>query len=342
MPEPTQPVPHDAPSIVGSSHSIPHLDEEGKGLRVIFAGTPEFACLALDALVHSPHQVLAVLTQPDRPSGRGLKLKPSPVKTLSQLYNIPVYQPVSLKGQHEKDLLSSLKADIMVVAAYGILLPPAVLAMPRLGCVNIHPSLLPRWRGAAPIQRTIYFGDNISGVTIMKMDQGLDTGPILLQQHYILDSNETSQTLHDKLSKLGALTLIEALALIAKNPMEGIPQDDKLATYAHKISKEEALIDWSQPAHQLENEVRAFNPWPVSHTIWQNQPLRIWFAKALSASHQAMPRTVLHASREGIDIAAGEGALRLLEVQLPGGKRLSAADFYNARQDAIIPGQHFI
>lgn len=314
-----------------------------KSLKIIFAGTPDFASFALDALLQTSHEVVAVYTQPDRPAGRGLKLTPSPVKTLAQQYQIPVFQPKSLKDAHEQDLLKQYDADVMVVAAYGLLLPIEVLNLPRLGCINIHPSLLPRWRGAAPIQRTIYAGDEETGVTIMQMDAGLDTGPILLQQKFKLKGDETSQTLHDELAVLGAKTLIETLDLLAENKVTPKPQDNDFATYATKITKEEALIDWMRPAIELEREIRAFNPWPIAYTTWRGQSLRIWKAICLDETTGSQePRTLIHASREGIDIATGVGSLRLLEVQLPGGKILKAADFFNARQKELVCGEHFI
>lgn len=311
-------------------------------LKIIFCGTPDLAAVALEALVHSPHRVMAVYTQPDRPAGRGLKLNQSPVKTLALQYQLPVYQPKSLNESFEQDLLADFKPDVLVAAAYGMLLPASVLNIPRLGCVNIHPSLLPRWRGAAPIQRTIYAGDTITGVTIMQMNQGLDTGPILLQRQYVLDPDETSQTLHDKLAKLGAEALVETLNLLAEDKIQSRPQDDNLATYAHKISKEEALLDWTRAASDLEHEIRAFNPWPVAYTTWQGKNLRVWAAKAIAQEHSVDPRTIVNASHSGIDIATGAGVLRLLQVQLPGGKVLSASDFYNARHQELVVGQHFV
>lgn len=311
-------------------------------LKIVFAGTPEFAAVALEALLFSSHHVIAVYTQPDRPAGRGLKLTPSSVKELALANKLPVYQPVSLKGESEQQHLADLQADVMVVAAYGLLLPSAILKTPRFGCINIHPSLLPRWRGAAPIQRTIYAGDTKTGVTIMQMDEGLDTGPMLLQREYTLAQDETSQTLHDKMAVLGAQALIETLDLLAQNKLSSVVQDNSLATYAQKISKEEALIDWEQPALELEHEVCAFNPWPVAYTSWQGQNLRIWSAKALQEIHNESPRTIICAARDGIDVATGEGVLRILEVQLPGGKKMSVADFYNAHYEKLIAGQHLI
>lgn len=311
-------------------------------LRIVFAGTPEFASVALAALIEKKYNIVAVYTQPDRPAGRGLKLKQSPVKELALQHQLPIYQPASLKEIHEQDELTNLNADVMVVAAYGLLLPAAVLRIPRLGCINIHPSLLPRWRGAAPIQRAIFAGDSITGVCIMQMDVGLDTGPILLKRESIIALDETSQSLHDKLASLGGAALIEALDLLAQQKLTATPQEKEGATYANKISKEEALIDWTRPAIELDREIRAFNPWPVAYTSWKGQSLRIWQAQVVASDHQAKPRAIVHASNDGIDIATGQGVLRLLQVQLPGGKKCSCADFYHARQHDLIPGEQFI
>ncbi len=311
-------------------------------LNIIFAGTPAFAAFALQALIDSPHNIIAVYTQPDRKAGRGLKLTESPVKALALAAHLPIFQPASLKNPTEQEQLADLKPDVLVVAAYGMLLPSAVLCIPRLGCVNIHPSLLPRWRGAAPIQRTIFAGDKKTGVTIMLMDEGLDTGPILMQRECAMDEDETSQTLHDKLATMGASALIETLNLMAADNIQPIEQNNDHTTYANKISKEEALIDWAQPAMELEWEVRAFNPWPVAYTTWQEQALRIWQAKAVTGDQHAKPRTILYAAHDGIDIATGNGALRLLQVQLPGGKIISVSDFYNAHRDALVVGETLI
>jgi len=311
-------------------------------LSIIFAGTPEFAAVALAALIDSPHHVVAVYTQPDRPSGRGLKVTASPVKQLALDHHLPVHQPVSLKEDDEQATLAAYHADVMVVAAYGMLLPSKVLRIPRLGCINIHPSILPRWRGAAPIQRALYAGDSETGVTIMQMSEGLDTGDILYTSKYMITPDDTSQTLHDKLARIGASACLATLDLLAENRITPIPQDNKLATYASKISKEEALIDWQQPALALEYEIRAFNPWPVAYTSWQGKNLRIWSAKALQQLHTVSARTILAASPEGLDIATGEGVLRILQVQLPGGKVISIADFYHAHHDKLIIGQHLL
>ena len=310
-------------------------------LKIVFAGTPAFAAVALEALMHSAHQVVAVYTQPDKPAGRGLKLTASAVKNLAIQYQLPIYQPETLKSQEAQAELAALKPDVMVVAAYGMILPKAVLEIPRYGCINIHPSLLPRWRGAAPIQRTIFAGDRETGVAIMQMDEGLDTGPVLLQRNYKLSPLETSQTLHDKLSKLGAETLIEALNLLSQGQLIATPQsqDEKCIKYEKKITKEEAIINWHQSAIELERKVNAFNPWPVAQTTWQGQPLRIWLAKTVSENAHAAPGTIVRASHDGVDIATGDELLRLLEVQIPGGKVLSISDFYNAHHAQLQVGK---
>ena len=311
-------------------------------MKIIFAGTPSFAEIALEALIHSDHEIAAVYTQPDKPAGRGLKLTASPVKALASMYQLPLHQPRSLKDEYEQSQLASYKADVIVVAAYGLLLPPAVLSIPRFGCINIHPSLLPRWRGAAPIQRTIYAGDTKTGVSIMQMEAGLDTGPVLLQREYTLTPEETSQTLHDHLAKLGASALLETLDLLSQNKIQPQPQDNTLATYAQKLSKEEALIDWERPAHELEREIRAFNPWPVAYTSWQGNNVRIWKAKTIPMKTTVAPRTIVQVSREGIDIATGQDALRLLEIQMAGNKKISIQDFYNAHYHALKVGEKFL
>lgn len=307
-------------------------------MKIIFAGTPIFAVHALQALLASTHEVVAVYTQPDKPAGRGQRITESPVKALAKQHALPICQPTTLKTSTEQQALAAWQADVMVVAAYGMLLPAPVLHVPRLGCINIHPSLLPRWRGAAPIQRTVYTGDIKTGVTIMQMDEGLDTGPMLLQREYTLTSNETSQSLHDKLAIVGAAALLETLRLLEQGKLVATPQDNTQATYANKMTKEEALLDWTLSAIKLDQRIRAFNPWPVAYIPWQGETLRIWQAAIDTAKTNAVPGTIVQASRAGIDIATGEGVLRLLEVQCPGSKRVLVGDFYNAKRELLTEG----
>jgi len=299
-------------------------------LRILFAGTPEFALPALDALAGSGNTLVGVLTQPDRPAGRGLRAQASPIKQRALELSVPVLQPATLRDEGIQAVLASKSADFLVVAAYGLLLPAPVLALPRLGCVNIHASLLPRWRGAAPIQRAILAGDLETGVSIMHMDAGLDTGPVYLLRAVPIEQTDTTGTLHDRLATLGAQALLEALPAIAAGSLRAVPQDSGAATYAKRIDKSEARLDWTRSAPRLELQVRAFNPWPVCETRWARQSLRIWEARAVSRRVQAAPGTVVAAGREGIDVAAGEGVLRVLRLQRPGKSVVSACDFANA------------
>ncbi len=299
-------------------------------LRIVFAGTPDFSVPPLQALLNSEHKVVAVYTQPDRPSGRGRKLLPGPVKSLAVEAGAPLYQPASLKPAEEVEALRALAPDLMVVVAYGLLLPETVLGIPRLGCVNIHASLLPRWRGAAPIQRAIQAGDAESGVSIMRMDKGLDTGPVYLTKRIALAADETGGSLHDKLSVLGAEALMEALPGIADGSLQPAPQDDAHATYAAKLEKKEAQIDWNLPATDIERQVRAFNPWPVAYTRYENANLRIWDAHAIDGV-TAEPGTVMSATREGVDVSTGNGLLRITRLQMPGKRAMDAQDFINSQ-----------
>lgn len=304
-------------------------------MKIVFAGTPEFAVPSLRAAARH-NEVAAVYTQPDRPAGRGRGLSVSPVKLEALKRGIPVLQPQSLRDPGTQAALRALAPDLMVVVAYGLILPRAVLEIPRHGCWNVHASLLPRWRGAAPIQRAIEAGDNQSGVCLMQMDAGLDTGPVILRQTTPIKETDTAGLLHDRLAELGAQVLADGLGLLRAGirPIP-TPQPAEGVTYAHKLDKAEARLDWSQPAVVLARKVRAFMPWPVAEATVAGERLRIHGAIALDLDHQAAPGTLLAASRQGLDIACGTGALRLRVVQREGGKAITAADYLNARRDLI-------
>ncbi len=308
-------------------------------LRIIFAGTPEFAVHSLAALLETRHEVVAVYSQPDRPAGRGRKLAPTPVKALALEHGIPVHQPVSLRDEEAQQVLASHNADLMVVVAYGLILPQVVLDTPRLGCINVHGSLLPRWRGAAPIQRAIWQGDKETGVTIMQMEAGLDTGPMLLKTHLDIAADETSQTLHDKLAAQGGEVLKEAVDALAEGTLTPEIQDDKLANYAEKLSKAEAEIDWSKDAVFIDRCIRAFNPWPVSWTTLDGQTLRIWQATPETGNSDLAPGTVISADKMGLRIACGEGILCINNLQLPGKKALSVVDILNSGKSLFMAGE---
>ncbi|WP_141455178.1 methionyl-tRNA formyltransferase [Pseudoxanthomonas sp. z9] len=304
-------------------------------MRIVFAGTPAFAVPSLRA-AHARNEVVAVYTQPDRPAGRGRGLTPSPVKLEAIQRGIPVLQPESLRKKSSREALRELTPDLMIVVAYGLILPQAVLDIPRYGCWNVHASLLPRWRGAAPIQRAIEAGDAETGVCLMQMEAGLDTGPVLLSQRTPIGEQETGGQLHDRLSELGARVLADGLGLLraGMRPVAQ-PQPEAGATYAHKLDKHEARLDWSQPADVLARKVRAFEPWPVAEASVAGERLRIHGAVALDLAHRAEPGTLLTAGRQGLDIACGQGALRLRVVQREGGKAITAADYLNARRDLV-------
>jgi methionyl-tRNA formyltransferase len=302
-------------------------------LRLVFAGTPDFAVPHLRACALQGVEVLAVYTQPDRPAGRGRKLAPSPVKQAAQADRFPIEQPESLRDADAQRRLRELAPDLLVVVAYGQILPRKVLAIPRLGCWNVHASLLPRWRGAAPIQRALLAGDAQTGVCLMQMHAGLDTGPVLLQRATPIFPHDTGGSLHDRLAALGAEILRDGLQrVLDDNPLEPVVQPEQGVTYAHKLEKAEARLDWDEPAQALERKVRAFNPWPVAEASLAGERLRIWRAVALTGDSTA-PGTLLCATREGIDVACRQGILRILEVQRDGGRRMSVADYLNARPD---------
>ena len=305
-------------------------------MRIVFAGTPEFAAQHLQALLEAGREIIAVYTQPDRPAGRGQKLAPSPVKQLALQHGIAVYQPQTLRDPAAQAELAVLKPDLMVVVAYGLILPQVVLDTPRLGCINSHASLLPRWRGAAPIQRSIQAGDASSGVTVMQMEAGLDTGPMLLKVTTTITAEDTGGSLHDRLAALGSRAVVEAVSRLAAGELRGEVQDDSLATYAHKLNKDEARLDWSRPAVELERLVRAFNPWPLCHSTLNGETLKIHAAQLGEGSGQ--PGSILAADKSGLTVACGEGALRLTRLQLPGGKPLAFADLYNSRREQFAAG----
>ncbi|EKO3906348.1 methionyl-tRNA formyltransferase [Vibrio fluvialis] len=302
-----------------------------QSLRIVFAGTPDFAARHLAALLSSEHEVIAVYTQPDRPAGRGKKLTASPVKNLALEHNIPVYQPENFKSDEAKQELAALNADIMVVVAYGLLLPKAVLDTPKLGCINVHGSILPRWRGAAPIQRSIWAGDSETGVTIMQMDVGLDTGDMLKIATLPIEASDTSGSMYDKLAELGPQALVECLSDIAQGTAVAVKQDDALANYAQKLSKEEAKIDWTLSAQAIERCVRAFNPWPMSHFAVADNQIKVWQARVEAGSSNQAAGTILKADKTGIYVATGEEILVLESLQIPGKKALPVQDILNAR-----------
>jgi methionyl-tRNA formyltransferase len=301
-------------------------------MRLIFAGTPEFAATALKSLIRAGHEINLVLTQPDRPAGRGMKLKASPVKELALSHGLPVAQPLSLKDPVIQAQLRALAPEAMVVAAYGLILPPAVLEIPVRGCLNIHASLLPRWRGAAPIQRAILADDAETGITIMQMDAGLDTGPMLLTRKCPITPEDTGQSLHDRLAALGGEAIVDALAQL--DTLRSTTQDDAQASYAPKLSKDEAQLDWDRGAAELARAVRAYNPFPVAFTLLDGETLRIWAAHG--GEGRGVPGTVLSMDKAGIRVACGDGALLITELQRAGGRRLRAEQF--AASGALRPG----
>lgn len=308
-------------------------------LKIIFAGTPDFAAKHLAALLGTQHQIVGVLTRHDKPAGRGKKLTPSPVKVLAQEHDIPVFQPISLRGAENQQWLKDRNADLMIVVAYGLILPQAVLDIPRLGCLNVHGSLLPRWRGAAPIQRSIWAGDAETGVTIMQMDAGLDTGDMLYKAVCPITPNDTSATLYEKLAITGPEALIHTVNMLSTGQCTPEKQNDALANYAEKLSKEEARIDWQQDATHIERCIRAFNPWPMSYFVVQEQLIKVWQAEVIEDLQGKQPGTIIRADKNGICIATGNGVLNITQLQPPGKKAMSAQDILNSRREWFTPEQ---
>lgn len=306
-------------------------------LKIIFAGTPDFAARHLAALLSSGHNVVGVFTQPDRPAGRGNKLTASPVKQLAEQHGLPVFQPKSLRPEENQQWVAQLHADVMVVVAYGLILPEAVLAMPRLGCINVHGSLLPKWRGAAPIQRSLWAGDSETGVTIMQMDVGLDTGDILRKLSCPIEPEDTSASLYNKLADLGPKGMLDTLAQLASGTAVPEVQNEALVSYAEKLSKEEARLDWSLSASQLERCIRAFNPWPVSYFVVDEQPVKVWKASVLPHVDKQAGE-IVQADKRGIQVATADGVLNIEELQPAGKKAMPVQDLLNSRRDWFIPG----
>lgn len=307
-------------------------------LNIVFAGTPAFTCPALDALAASKHHISAVYTQPDRPAGRGRRMQASPAKQWADAHQIPVYQPLNFKNQAAQDELKALKPDILVVIAYGLILPQAVLDIPRLGCINVHASLLPNWRGASPIQASLLHGDAETGVTIMQLDAGMDTGPMLARATCKIPENATANSLHDTLAQLAAEPLLETLDALAEGRAHPVVQDHEHATYAPKITKQDALIHWYKPAIHIERQIRAYNPWPIARTEADGQTLRIHQARALEQITDAEPGTVLSLDATGMRVATGEGILCIETIQFAGGKALSVSDWLNAGKQTLYSG----
>jgi len=310
-------------------------------LNIVFAGTPDFAAGHLQALINSRHKVVGVYSQPDRPAGRGKKLQPSPVKKLALEHDVAVFQPLNFKQEAAIEELKALNADIMIVVAYGLLLPLAVLEAPKMGCLNVHASILPRWRGAAPIQRAIQASDTETGITIMQMDIGLDTGDMLSKITFDINSDETGGSLHDRLLEKGPTALLQTLTLLQAGEAIAEKQDGSLANYAHKLSKEEALINWSLPAKNIELNVRAFNPFPCAYTLLGDQRIKVWQAIALDEPTTLLPGTIARVSTDGVDIATSAGLIRLLNVQLAGKKAMAISDIVNGQPNLFQPQHMF-
>lgn len=307
-------------------------------LRIIFAGTPEFAAEHLSHLISEKFDIVACYTQPDRPAGRGKKLQPSAVKQVALAHDIPVYQPVSLKDEDAQRELGSLNADLMIVVAYGLILPKVVLDIPRLGCINVHGSILPKWRGAAPIQRAVLAGDKETGVTIMQMDVGLDTGDMLFIEKCDISDSDTSGSVYEKLQQLGPKALVSAVYKIESGDIAPTQQNNEDATYAHKLTKEEAVIDWNESAEQIERNIRGYQPWPMATVQLSGNTVKVWQAEVLDDLSDEPAGTILSADKNGIKVATGKGIVNLLQLQPPGKKAMTATDFVNGRGEWVTPG----
>jgi len=322
------------------SYNHPHQPNSDLTLKIIFAGTPEFAADSLEAIIKHGHQVIAVYTQPDRRAGRGKKILKSAVKLVAEKHGIPVYQPEKLTNESAQKELAGLAPDLMIVAAYGLLLPPTVLSTPTLGCINIHASLLPRWRGAAPIQRAIQAGDDKTGITIMQMDKGLDTGNMLMKVSTPISQDDTGGTLHDRLSDLGAKAILDYLQQVEKKATsEGEIQNNNKANYAHKLSKQEAAINWKDNAQQICLSIRAFNPWPVAFLVLNDERVRIFEAEEINYQGEIPPGTILEKNKHGIVVSCGKNAIRILKLQLPGAKAISTQAFFNGGKNLLNVGE---
>lgn len=304
-------------------------------MNIVFAGTPHFALPCLDALLHSKHQMMAVYTQPDRPAGRGHQLQASPVKVWAEAHDLPVYQPLNFKNQKDIDELSALQPDIMIVIAYGLILPKAVLDIPRYGCINVHASLLPRWRGASPIQQAILHGDTESGITLMQLDVGMDTGPILAKATCAIGPHETAGSLHDQLAQLAGVPLIDVLNAIAKGGAEAKPQNSNGVTYAPKINKDDANINWQKSALEIDRQIRAFNPWPIAFTHVGDEVVRIHQAQVIDVESQVFPGTIISLNKEGLQIATGKQVLLIERIQFAGGKAITITDYLNSSRQSL-------
>ncbi len=314
-------------------------------MRIIFAGTPDFSVPALNSLINAGHELICVYTQPDKKTGRGQKILPPPVKQCALEHNIPVKQPISLKTPEAAQEIRQLSPDVMVVVAYGMLLPQEILDIPRLGCLNIHASLLPKWRGAAPIQRSLEAGDEQTGICIMQMELGLDTGPVLSEVRTDINQDDTSASLHDRLAEQGAHALTQVLPALEAGTITAVSQDHDNSTYAQKITKSEALIDWSQSAKSIDCQIRAFNPWPICQTTLEQKRIRIWFStfahnEESQKLHNAAPGTIISADNNGIQVACGQGSIFIKRLQRDGGKPLECGEFLNGQK--LVAGQQFV